>query len=125
LDSSLVEWIPEEIGNSNSSDAQLLLDSKSRLTVVKTSIKSNCAELIQREASILKTLKHPLILELRRILLIAGISIQQSPTVEMSFEWCKLNHTNYRWNCSWDAIYTFSINSKNEFSEMSTVCREN
>jgi hypothetical protein len=65
-DSSTVEWIPEEIVKGDSSVVKLSLDSKSNLTVVKTSVKPNCAELIRREDSILKTLKHPLILEPRR-----------------------------------------------------------
>jgi serine/threonine protein kinase len=45
---------------------KLSLDSKPVLTAVKTSLNPNCVELIQREASILKALKHSLILKLRR-----------------------------------------------------------
>jgi serine/threonine protein kinase len=44
---------------------KLSLDSKSKLTVVKTSVESDHREFIRRDASILQTLKHPLILELR------------------------------------------------------------
>jgi serine/threonine protein kinase len=44
---------------------KLSLDLHSNLTAVKTSLNPDHAELIRREAAILKTLKHPLILELR------------------------------------------------------------
>jgi serine/threonine protein kinase len=65
--SSAVEWIPNEIGSGDSSVVKLSLDSKSQsyLNAVKTSLNPKCAEFIRREASILETLKHPLILELR------------------------------------------------------------
>jgi hypothetical protein len=65
-DSSGVEWILNEIGRGDSSFVKLSLDSKSNLIAVKTSLNSKCAEFIQREAVILKTLKHPLIVELRK-----------------------------------------------------------
>jgi aurora kinase len=48
---------------------KLSLDSKSKsksnLSAVKTSLNPKCAEFIRREADILKTLKHPLILQFR------------------------------------------------------------
>jgi TPR repeat protein len=62
-DSSTIEWIPDEIVNGDSSVVKLSIDSKSNLTVVKQSVKPDCVELIRREVSILKTLKHPLILK--------------------------------------------------------------
>jgi serine/threonine protein kinase len=61
--SSDVNWIPDELEKGDSSVVKLSLDSKSRLTVVKTSLNANHAELIRREALILKTLKHPHIIE--------------------------------------------------------------
>jgi serine/threonine protein kinase len=67
LDSWAVKWIPDQIINGDSSVVTLLLDSKSRLTAVKTSLNPDFAELIRREAVILKTLKHPLIVELLEI----------------------------------------------------------
>jgi serine/threonine protein kinase len=53
------------IGQSDSSTVELSMDSESQLTAMKTSLKPDRADLIRREAVILKTLKHPLILELR------------------------------------------------------------
>jgi hypothetical protein len=38
-------------------------DSKTNLRRVKTSLNAKCVKLIQQEASILKTLKHPLVIE--------------------------------------------------------------
>jgi hypothetical protein len=66
-DSSEVEWIPDEIGNGDSSVVKLSSDSKSKshFMAIKTSQNPKCADLIRREASILKTLEHPLILQLR------------------------------------------------------------
>jgi serine/threonine protein kinase len=64
--STNVEWIPDELGKGDSSVVQLSWDSKSNLSAVKTSQNPDRAELIQREAAILKTLNHPLILKLRK-----------------------------------------------------------
>jgi serine/threonine protein kinase len=63
LDPWGIKWIPDQIGSGDSSVVKLSLDSKSRLTAVKTSLKPKFAELIRREAVILKTVKHPLIVE--------------------------------------------------------------
>jgi serine/threonine protein kinase len=63
-DSSVIKWIPCQIGSGDSSVGELSLDSKSRLTAVKTSLNPKFAELIRREAVILKAVKHPLIVEL-------------------------------------------------------------
>jgi hypothetical protein len=60
-----VEWVLDEIGSGDSSVVKLSFDSKSKLTAVKTSSNPKYAKLIQRESAILKTLKHPLIVELR------------------------------------------------------------
>jgi serine/threonine protein kinase len=57
-------WIPDEIGKRDSSFVKLSLDSKSVLMAVKTSQSQEYAELIKRDAAFLKTLKHPLVLEL-------------------------------------------------------------
>jgi serine/threonine protein kinase len=57
--------VSNEIGRRDSSIVELAFDSKSNLTAVKTSQNSNLAELTRREVSILKRLKHPLILEFR------------------------------------------------------------
>jgi TPR repeat protein len=62
---SPVKWNPNELGSGDSSAVKLSLDSKPLLLAVKTSLNPNLAELVQREADSLKTLKHPLILELR------------------------------------------------------------
>jgi serine/threonine protein kinase len=62
-DSSAMKWIPDQIGIGDSSVVKFSLDSKSRLTAVKTSSNPKLAELIRREAVILKTMKHPLIVE--------------------------------------------------------------
>jgi serine/threonine protein kinase len=62
-DSSVIKWISDQIGSGNSSVVELSLDSTSRLTAVKTSLNPNFVELIRREAVILKTMKHPLIVE--------------------------------------------------------------
>jgi serine/threonine protein kinase len=64
--SSKVNWILDEIGKGDSSVVKLSLDSKSGLTAVKTSLNPKFAELIRREAAILKTLKHPLLVEFVR-----------------------------------------------------------
>jgi serine/threonine protein kinase len=63
-----VEWVLDEIGCDDSSVVELSCDLKGALSAVKTSRTPNHAELIRREAAILKTLKHPLILELHGIL---------------------------------------------------------
>jgi TPR repeat protein len=63
-DSSVIKWISDEIGIGDSSVVKLSLDSKSQLIAVKTSLNPRFAELIRREAVILKTVKHPLIVEL-------------------------------------------------------------
>jgi serine/threonine protein kinase len=63
-----VEWVLDEIGCGDSSVVKLSCDLKGELSAVKTSRTPNHAELIRREAAILKTLKHPLILELHDIL---------------------------------------------------------
>jgi hypothetical protein len=63
--SSAAELIPDELGRGDSSTVTLSLDSKGEFIAVKTSKNPDCAELIRREVAILKTLKHPLILELR------------------------------------------------------------
>jgi serine/threonine-protein kinase len=60
----VIEWILDEIGRGDLSVVRLSLDSKSRLTAVKTSLNPKYSELIRREAVILKTLKHPLIVKL-------------------------------------------------------------
>jgi hypothetical protein len=64
--SSTIEWHPDELGKGDSSVVKLCLDSKSVLTAVKTLWAQDYVDLIQREASILKRLKHPLILKLQR-----------------------------------------------------------
>jgi serine/threonine protein kinase len=65
-DSSAVKWVPDEIGSGDSSVVKPSSNSKSHLCAVKTSQDSKYAKLIERETSILKTLKHPLILKLER-----------------------------------------------------------
>jgi serine/threonine protein kinase len=64
--SSEIEWLPDEIGKGDSSVVKLCLDSKSVLTAVKALWIQDYVDLIQREASILKRLKHPLILKHQR-----------------------------------------------------------
>jgi hypothetical protein len=61
------EFVVPEIGKGDSSIVKLSLDSKSKwyLSAMKTSLNPKCAEFIRREAAILTTLKHPLILQLR------------------------------------------------------------
>jgi serine/threonine protein kinase len=66
--SSAIHWISNELGRGDSSTVTLSLDSKGDLIAVKTSRDPECAELIRREAPILKMLKHPLILELRELI---------------------------------------------------------
>jgi serine/threonine protein kinase len=63
-DLSMVKWVSDKIKSGDSSVVELSLDSKSRLTAVKTSSNPKFAELVEREAVILKTVKHPLIVEL-------------------------------------------------------------
>jgi TPR repeat protein len=58
-------WVGDEIGRGDSSVVRIALDSESNPIAVKTAKNADCAELIHREAAILKALKHPLILELR------------------------------------------------------------
>jgi serine/threonine protein kinase len=58
------KWIADNIESGDSSVVKLSLDSESKLTVVKRSQNPEGAELIRWEYAILKTLKHPLILQL-------------------------------------------------------------
>jgi serine/threonine protein kinase len=60
-----IAWIPDEILSGDSSVVKLTIDSKSNLIAVKTARNAERAKLIQREATILATVKHPLVLELR------------------------------------------------------------
>jgi serine/threonine protein kinase len=60
-----LEWVQDPIRSGDSSVVTFALDSQSHLTAVKTALSPDHADLIRREAAILKTLKHPLILELR------------------------------------------------------------
>jgi serine/threonine protein kinase len=60
-----VECIPTEIGSGDSSVVKLSFDSKSNVNAVRISKNPNFAELIRREAAILKTVKHRVILALR------------------------------------------------------------
>jgi hypothetical protein len=64
--SSEVKWILDKLGQGDSSIVKLSLDSKSVLGALKTSLNANCNELIEREAAILKRLKHPLVVELHK-----------------------------------------------------------
>jgi serine/threonine protein kinase len=66
---SEVEWIPDEIKGGDSSGVKLSFDCETRLSVVKASIKPTRAELIRREAFFLKSLNHPLIIEMRGYIL--------------------------------------------------------
>jgi serine/threonine protein kinase len=61
----VIEWIPDELGRGDSSAVTLSSNSKGESIAVKTALNPDSAELIRRETAILKTLKHPLILELR------------------------------------------------------------
>jgi hypothetical protein len=63
--SSLINFIPDELERGDSSTVPLSSNSKGELIAVKTFLNQNSTELIRREASILKTLNHPLILELQ------------------------------------------------------------
>jgi serine/threonine protein kinase len=56
--------VPDKIEDNGSSLVKLSFDSKSTLIAVKTSWHPTLAGIIQREAAILKTLNHPLILQL-------------------------------------------------------------
>jgi TPR repeat protein len=60
-----VERFPSPIGIGDWGIVRFSSDCKSRLNAVKTVLKSDCAEFIRREAAILKSLNHPLILKLR------------------------------------------------------------
>jgi serine/threonine protein kinase len=64
-DSAPDQWILDEIEGGDSSIVQFVLDSKTNLNVKKTSLNPNSAEMIRWEAVILKTLKHPLIVQLK------------------------------------------------------------
>jgi hypothetical protein len=57
-------WVLDQIGEGDSSVVKPAFDSKTNLTALKTSRGPNWAPYIQREAVILKIVKHPLILEL-------------------------------------------------------------
>jgi TPR repeat protein len=63
--SASVQLIPEKLCRSDSSSVTLSWDSKLNLTAMKRSRNGNGVELIRRETSILKRLKHPLIVEHR------------------------------------------------------------
>jgi serine/threonine protein kinase len=60
----MIKMIPCQIRSGDSSVVKLSLDSRTELMAVKTPLDPKFTELIQREAVILKTLKHPLIVEL-------------------------------------------------------------
>jgi serine/threonine protein kinase len=60
-----IAWIRDRIVSGDSSVVEFTVDSESHLIAVKTAKTPECAELIRREAAILATLKHPLVLELR------------------------------------------------------------
>jgi TPR repeat protein len=64
LTSSQVKWIPNEIGRGETSAVTLSSDSNGVLSAVKTLFSPERAVLIRRETAILKTLKHPLILNI-------------------------------------------------------------
>jgi hypothetical protein len=59
-----VEWVWDELGRGDSSVVTVSTDSQTELIAVKTAQNQECATLIQREATILKTLKHPLVLRI-------------------------------------------------------------
>jgi hypothetical protein len=71
-DSSAVGWALDKIGSGYFSVVKLSLNSKKDLIALKTPRKAKSAALLQREVAIHKTLKHPLILELRGY--VSGIS---------------------------------------------------
>jgi hypothetical protein len=116
--SSKVEMTEYEIESRDSSVVKLSLDSQSNLSVIKTSQNGDHAKLISREAFILKTLKHPLIVKLERDISDTGdhnLSIVTDLVGNGSLanhlpptKWClsgaKPNHENYRWNRSCDAL---------------------
>jgi hypothetical protein len=58
-------WLPDEIVSGDSSVMKLTIDPKSNLVAVKTAKSADCPELIWLQATVLETLKHPLVLELR------------------------------------------------------------
>jgi serine/threonine protein kinase len=62
-DLSPIKWVSDKIESGDSSVVTFSLDSKLGFTAVKTSLNPNFVELIEREALILKTMKHPLIVE--------------------------------------------------------------
>jgi hypothetical protein len=64
--SSAVESVPNQMERGSSSVVRFSLDVKLNLSLVKTSLTPNHAELVRREASIFKTLKHSLIPRLQR-----------------------------------------------------------
>jgi serine/threonine protein kinase len=61
---SNAEWVWAELGRGDSSVVTASTDSESKLIAVKTARSEKCVPLIQREAAILKTLKHPLVLRI-------------------------------------------------------------
>jgi serine/threonine protein kinase len=63
---SKIEFVSDELGRGEMFAVTLSSDSKEELSAVKTSLKPDYTDLIRREAAILKTLKHPLILQLRQ-----------------------------------------------------------
>jgi serine/threonine protein kinase len=82
---------------------KLSLDSKSILTAVKTSLNPNFAELIRREAIILKKVKHPLIVELleyvsdtpdHNSVIVTEFAVNGSLTSHLSQSRCRLNGAN-------------------------------
>jgi serine/threonine protein kinase len=55
----------EEISQNDSSVVKLAFDLKSNLVAIKTPLNSKCTKMIEREDVILKTLNHPLIVEIQ------------------------------------------------------------
>jgi serine/threonine protein kinase len=64
IPSSIVS-VSDDIWRGDSSNVKLMLNSIENVNAVKTSLNLKCAKLIEREISILKTLKHPLIVRFR------------------------------------------------------------
>jgi serine/threonine protein kinase len=62
---SEAKWLSDVIGEGDSSSVTLSFESQSNSSALKTSLNPEFAKLIRREADILKTLKHPLIVEIR------------------------------------------------------------
>jgi serine/threonine protein kinase len=65
LETRGVVWVPDEIVSGDSSIVKFTIDSNSNLIAVKTAKNAESAENIRREAAILETVKHPLVIELR------------------------------------------------------------